>query len=363
MKYHNTAIKTISYSADGKYLVSGDALSNYNLYDIERNLQPVKVFEPEIEPETILAAFTNDGKTLVTVGSYGTNLNFWDLSNFTKRCKLQLKNGYAKTLEFSQDDHELFIGTSDGKIKVYGVKNNDVALLKEIAPVPKHDLTCLNVTSQNQYVATGGVDGVIRVWDLKSAPGEPNYGYVTPGHIQALGSVTFSTDNSILFSGAGEEGVYVWFFAGETEGEKEDFGSQGSFSSIIPIRHHVKKDFLQRSIEMLREREEARQAELAEEGHLTFSEQDQAEGEAGASGKKKQLTVFKPPILRKNMKFRVLPQTQRSPPQKKSDLTKAPETYKYIKTAVRETNKLPFSHYALEADSREVEKKMKAINS
>ena len=345
--------------------MSGDALSNYNLYDVERNLQPVKVFEPEIEPETILAAFTNDGKTLVTVGSYGTNLNFWDLSNFTKRCKLQLKNGYAKTLEFSQDDHELFIGTSDGKIKVYGVKNNDVSLLKEVAPVPRQDLTCLNVTSQNRYVATGGVDGVIRVWDLKSAPGEPNYGYVTPGHIQPLGSVTFSTDNSILFSGAGEEGIYVWFFQGDTEGQKEDFGSQGSFSSIIPIRHHVKKDFLQRSIDMLREREEARQAELLEEGQFTFSgkkDDIMVEGEEG-SAKKKQLTVFKPPILRKNIKFRVLPQAQRSPPQKKSELTKAPETYRYIKTAERETNKLPFSHYALEADSREVEKKMKAINS
>lgn len=383
-KYHNTQVCCISYSNNGKYLITGDKLSNYNLFDVERNFQPVKVFEAEIENENPLALFAHDSRSLVTTGAYTNTLNIWDLIHFYKRGKITLKNATIRSVDFSIDDTNLSVLGNDGKIRVYGIKSQEATLLKEVSPYNKVFSNSLAISGNKRYLLTGCQDSRIRVWDLNNLPGDTRQVHPQAGHSSSVSCTIFSGDNTRVFTTAGEEGIFVWNFKGDLQQWIENNDLE-SFSRLSPIGDATPKrdkevsqvasevkETQKLADQIIDRNEEYKSPHFQELAKMTFSNTlpkatlnaEQAVGQLGQSQDdlerdlNSSFNKSKNPILRKVYKFKkLLPNTKPFNLAENGKIQKL----RYLKNSFRENHKLPFKHYAIDNDSRQTEIKNKDI--
>ena len=392
-KYHNTPIKCINYSKDGKYLVTGDSLGNYNLYDTTRNYQVVKIFEAELESENIYAQFTYDSQTLATVGSYGNTINLWDLHTFYKRTTILVKNTTIRSIVFALDDSELYVISNDYKFRIYRVKNNDIVLYREINFNGKFKLLSLRPSNNKKYFIAGCDDNQIRLWDVYD-----NFLiYTNQGHIAPIRSAIFSNENTKIITGGGDEGVFIWTFKGDVNPLLLP-DNLPSFSTIvntnlvsirnlniaIPDTHNISKISEPFSVLPLKEEEEEEnlsniieeEVKIIQEISIKSIKSEKEEptndkffvpvvalNKYKKDTKEDQDQVFfnnvtKPAILHKKLSYKKFLQLSKGDASRK---TQALKDYKYIKNRVREKNKLPFKHYALDHDSRFADSKVNHI--
>jgi len=207
---------------------------NYNLFDVERNFQPVKVFEAEVENDNPIAVFSHDSRALITTGAYTNTINIYDLTYFFKRGKIQLKNSTIKSMTFSTDDTNLSVLGVDGKFRIYGIRAHEAVLLREVTSANKVPSNTLAMTGNKRYLLTGGDDHLVRVWDLFNNPGDTKKSYPQSGHSTAVTSALFSGDNNRVFTGAGDEGIFIWAFKGDLNPQAENNDLE-SFSRLSPI--------------------------------------------------------------------------------------------------------------------------------
>jgi WD40 repeat protein len=242
-------VNTVGFSHDGKQVLAGDENGDTFLWDLNGN--PAKRMEGQ-KYGVGLAAFTNNGKSILTTSQGGAIARLWDLkseeptefeqdlmhyhpvaispdgstiflganmvaggilwdlnTNTTK----EFKDLRFDSAAFSPDGRSILVGCKDGKARLF---DEEGGLIKEydahgyvFTSYDSYPVTSLAFTEDGTTIAMGSEDGTIRISNLKGRV-LANF----KAHEDTVNSLSFSPDGRSLLSVSYDKTARLWDLRG-----------------------------------------------------------------------------------------------------------------------------------------------------
>jgi len=209
---HSDAVYCISYSPDGRYLVSGGADHKVKLWDVVDGayLREYEAKVPYLFRHVAHVAFTPNGKYLAAVAA--GILNVWDV--MSEEClydhEIPFSEGkwphLVRFLSCSPDSGHLVIGDIMNQT-IYTFWFSEKEFTNMFVGHEK-GLGYVLLSPDGKYLAAGGNDGIVRIWDVKHGKCFRKLVRQSSGFVEYL---SYSPDGKYLVSGSRfDEPVEIW---------------------------------------------------------------------------------------------------------------------------------------------------------
>ena len=167
--------------------------------------------EPKV-PVTALA-FSPDNKTLVS-GGYKEVL-LWDAATGQLVRKVGGLSGQVRSVAFSKDGRKLALAAGiAGRSGTVALLDLESSAITEIQHA-KDEMLAVAFSTDGKWLATGGTDSIVRVWNLEAREAALEL----KGHTDWISGLAFSSDGKLLASGSADRTARVW----KTDTWKEQF--------------------------------------------------------------------------------------------------------------------------------------------
>ncbi|MEW6210230.1 MAG: AAA-like domain-containing protein [Acidobacteriota bacterium] len=246
LKGHTAGVLSVTFSPDGKRVVSGSEDGTWKLWDVETGQEWALIGEHSADIFTM--AFSPDGKTLLT-GSANirspqdkTEVKLWDVANRREIASLKTDDQIGGVVAFSLDGKTFATANSSGIVRFW-----DASTRKQRASLETgQTIICMAFSPDGKLLATGGSNSV-KLWNaadrqelsLDQRPSESVFfvefspdGRVLAaatqdevwlwdtitrqvmtklrGHRGAVNAIAFSPDGKILATGGADYTVKLW---------------------------------------------------------------------------------------------------------------------------------------------------------
>ena len=205
---------------DGKYLVTGNAKGDVQVWDANRGQsirQPIRTLGTH--KGTIRGVvFSRDGKYLASVSSDG-GVKLWDATRLgaapTAQGPPELLHtfpshvpGPGLNVAFSPDGKRMAIADKEYTVKIWDVETRRELRTLRGYRGHTHDVytVAFSPDRDGRWVASAGEDSTVKVWD--SQTGELRRTF--RGHKGLITCLAFSPDGRQLFSGSRDKTVKIW---------------------------------------------------------------------------------------------------------------------------------------------------------
>ena len=187
---HLTPVQSAVFSPDGSTFASCGDDFQVHLWDRKTSLE-LERFLGHTAIVTRLG-FTTDGKSLIS----GANDNTSRVWSITTHGVLQAHKGAANAVKFAGHGKSVVTAGEDNQVVVWTLKGleKELALAGSTLPV-----RALSVTKDGAFIAAGGDDKHLRIWDAKD--GKPVAAEPTPATIASL---TWSPSGSKIVAGGAD---------------------------------------------------------------------------------------------------------------------------------------------------------------
>lgn len=211
-KGHNDWVCAVTYSSDGKYLVSAGGSEFMPERNGGKTSAEIKVWDRIAQTErgkltghtnkVFSALFSPDGQTLAT-GAADQIIRLWDIEQMKERSVLEGHTDAISSLSWSKDGTRLASSSWDKTVKLW-----DVAAGKELATLKDSEEEILGVaiSPDGRWIAAGGADWKVRLWDVDSK----KLAAVLEGHRGMIYAVAFAPDGKLLATGSGDQTIRLW---------------------------------------------------------------------------------------------------------------------------------------------------------
>lgn len=208
LKGHRAAILCVAFSMDSQYLVSGSRDRMIKLWTVVQDQQQnptAKTLRGHPDEITTLA-FTPHKNTLIT-GSRQGHLLYWQIPQGRKLNPLTQTQNPLMAVAVHPKTAILATGGANSPIQLW--KFPQLHPLGQLTTPTFLGSWCLAFSGNGQYLASGGVDQLIYLWDLTT--GEL---YKTlkghSGTFAGVKTLSFSPDSQYLASGSQDCTVKLW---------------------------------------------------------------------------------------------------------------------------------------------------------
>ncbi len=193
----------LEFRHDGALLASGSGDGVIRLIDPATGLAIGEMSASK--SEVLSVSWSPDGATLASAGADRV-VRFWDASSRKEIGSVSGFGGLARGVAFSPDGSTVAAAADDGLHLL------DPSTVQRLERVPGTG-SCWGVaiSRDGRWLATGGADGVTRIWDLSQrTPAGLGNPRMLQGHKRMIAGVAFSPDSTLLVSGSDDATVRVW---------------------------------------------------------------------------------------------------------------------------------------------------------
>jgi hypothetical protein len=201
---HKEAIQAISFSPDGKYLLSGGEEAGLKLWSVKsgqlaRSLPAGGGFTA--------ALITPDGKSAIT-GDRAQTILLWDLL-LGKNRAIGSHEQWITALSLANNGR-LVSAAGDGKLKIWDLETPRAnrVLQQNLGP-----LFAAAISANGRYAIAGGQEDKLRIYDALSG----ELVSTAKGHSQKVNALAISPDGELAVSGGDDMNVRVWKVGNGTE--------------------------------------------------------------------------------------------------------------------------------------------------
>jgi WD40 repeat protein/serine/threonine protein kinase len=200
-KGHKSAVTSVAFSPDGRWIVSGSYDGTANVWDAASG-QVTLTLDAQTGPVTCIA-FSSDGKRIAS-GTTGRMIQVWDAANGQALRALKGHTRPIAAVAFSPDGSRIASGSWDKTVKVW-----DAGTGSELHTLKGHTESVASVafSPDGKRIASGSDDKTVKVWDASGG----REALTLKGHTGPVSSVAFSPDGARIVSG-GSNGstLRVW---------------------------------------------------------------------------------------------------------------------------------------------------------
>ena len=194
---HRDEVSSVSFSWDGKKLISGCRDRTVRVWDVETGAQ---LQEYASGPDAV-AAFNSTGKLIAFAGPTAGEIIVFDAASQKQLSTIRKHTGGIGSLVFLKSGDLLLSGSADGTARIFQSRTGEErAVYQHQAPV-----TRAAVSSDGSLIATCGNDRVVRIWD---ANGKRELQQLQ-GHSDTVFWAAFRPDGRQLVSSSHKETI-LW---------------------------------------------------------------------------------------------------------------------------------------------------------
>lgn len=211
----NAPVSTLAFSSNSRMLAAGSGDGTIQVWDAGSG---DLIHEFKDHEESIWRVdFSPDNKWLLSISLDGTGL-LKNLAHPDKELPILSQRGtslYAASFSPNDEDDEYTFATggTDKRIQLWHTNtiNND-ELLPDNSPLEGHNdsVWILAFSKDGQDLASGSLDGTVRLWDLDLLRER----FKITGHTGGIKALAYTTDNRILACGSGLDGTLRLWDAG-----------------------------------------------------------------------------------------------------------------------------------------------------
>ncbi len=200
-------VRRLALAKDESWFASAGKDGTLRIYDLPAGTE--RLVRREHGPwvgstEGLMAAVVHPtGSTLATVG-FDRTVRVWDTTNFEVQATFGPQKEDLATIAFNGDGSYLLQDYGRGPLLV---RSGDGA--REIRLLMGHENWVFSLAASRTkpaIVASGSEDQSVSIWNIET--GEELA--VLRGHEFTVGALTFSLDDKVLISGAGDETIRLW---------------------------------------------------------------------------------------------------------------------------------------------------------
>ena len=206
MHGHNDWVDHISFSPDGKTLISGSDDGTIIFWDIPTQQRTGQLFT-ENAARILTMILGPDGKTLVSAYSDG-KVVFWDVptQQAVGQVLLVAESSYTiSSMDFSPDGKNLALGTLEGPILFW-----DIATRQAVGrPFDGYinSVSSIDFSPDGETLVSGSQDGTIVIWDVKT---RQSIGPPLKGYTDFVIDIAFSPNGKFFLSGSESGHALLW---------------------------------------------------------------------------------------------------------------------------------------------------------
>ena len=196
---HGYDVNSVSFSRDGKLLVSGGGDRTARLWD----LSTYEMARSAEHGEWVNAVcFAPSGQAFVTAARDGS-VKLWGVENAQLFGTIQAHAQNASAAAFTPDGRRLVTAGGDGHVRVFNLREKRIE--RDIAAHTGW-VWGLALTSQGDHVASCGADRAVHVWGIEDG----GCVLTLEGHRDDVLGVALAPDDSRAATAGKDGGLYVW---------------------------------------------------------------------------------------------------------------------------------------------------------
>ncbi|MBN4000734.1 ribosome assembly protein 4 [Nostoc sp. LPT] len=219
LKGHTKAVNSASFSPDGKRIVTASADNTARVWDISG--KQIAELKGHTQPVNS-ASFSPDGKRIVTASADKT-ARVWDISG-KQIAELKGHTSYVNSASFSPDGKHILITSYDTTAWVWDIFGKQITELKGHTKA----VNSASFSPDGKRIVTASADNTARVWDISGKQIAE-----LKGHTKAVNSASFSPDGKRIVTASADNTAGVWDISGkqiaELKGDTETV-NRASFS-------------------------------------------------------------------------------------------------------------------------------------
>ncbi|QUW02760.1 AAA-like domain-containing protein [Chloracidobacterium validum] len=217
---HLDTVWSISFSPDGKKIITGSADKTARIWDAEtgRELRRLEGHSDVIHSVDI----TLDGRKVVT-GSYDKTARIWDLESGNELRKLEGHLGPIFYAFFSSDGQSVVTAAGDNIARIWDTESG-----KERTRITGHSVPLeLALFASDQRVVSLDSDFTLRIWNTDPHTEQREI----KGHSDNVTSVAFSPDGKKIVTASHDKTARIW----DTETGEELKRLEGHSASVLSV--------------------------------------------------------------------------------------------------------------------------------
>jgi eukaryotic-like serine/threonine-protein kinase len=209
-------IHGFALSEDGRWVAIGVNTKHphwddcrLKVFDAMTGELKLSLHTPRAEHQAV--SFGPQGKTVAARERRGGGIGIWEIETGRKRFS-QRDDFRINVFAFSPDGAYLAGGSPDGVVKIWNTRTGKGLIEWQAHEIQRFnafhvfDNHCMAYSPDGRCLATGGLDGLVKIWDAKTGQLQSTLS----GHRGEVKGIGFTPDGKRVFSYAGDGSVRFW---------------------------------------------------------------------------------------------------------------------------------------------------------